>query len=38
MTRIGFEKQIDVIEGVRYGSYRKDVATVLQNQSKKTPQ
>lgn len=35
---IGFDQKIDVIGGVRYVIYRKDVAVVFQNQTSKTPQ
>lgn len=38
MTRIRFEKQIDMIDGFKYFRYRNDVATVLSNQISKSPQ
>lgn len=36
MTRFIFDKQIDVIDAVRFASYREDVATVIQNEISKT--
>lgn len=38
MTKIGFVKQTDVIDGVRYSVYSKGFATVLQNQTRKNLQ